>query len=151
MSDNIGRELDWNDSIENDGPEYITLPPGDYDFKVIDFERGRYNGGDKIPPCNMANVFLQIEAREGNVTIKHRLFLHSNVEGLLCAFFNAIGQRQKGERVTMNWNAVVGSTGRAKIGIRKWTKDNGEEGTINQVERFYDAPEKKKGYQPGRF
>ena len=33
--DDIGKEFDWNDEIENDSPEFIVLPEGDYDFKVI--------------------------------------------------------------------------------------------------------------------
>lgn len=39
MSNDIGRELGWDDAIENDGPDYVTLPAGDYDFEVIDFEQ----------------------------------------------------------------------------------------------------------------
>ena len=35
--------MDWNDSIEEDGQEYIILPEGDYNFRVTNFERGRFN------------------------------------------------------------------------------------------------------------
>lgn len=135
-----GFELDWESEIENDGPEYITLPEGDYDFTVVSFERQRYSPGPKakLPPCNMAVLKLQVEAPEGTATFQHRLYLHSSVEGLLCAFFTCIGQRRHGERITMNWGAVTGARGRAHIGIRKYTNDKGEARTINEIAKFLE-------------
>ena len=143
------RELGWDDVIENDSPEFVILPDGDYDFEVVDFERGRHNGSEKLPPCNKAIVHIRIEGKEGISIIKHQLFLHTITEGMLCAFFTGIGQRQKGERLKMNWNAVVGSKGRCKVGIRKWTNDEGKEMTFNEIKKFYE-PEGK-GFTPGTF
>ncbi|HHV35786.1 MAG TPA: DUF669 domain-containing protein [Syntrophomonadaceae bacterium] len=145
------RELDWDDQIEDDGPEFIILPPGDYDFEVTDFERGRHQGSDNLPPCNKAIVYLRIEGKEGATTIKHQLFLHTKTEGLLCAFFTGIGQRKKGERITMNWDKVIGATGRAKIGIRKWTNDKGETLEFNEVKRFYEPEDNTPKFKPGEF
>ncbi len=142
-------ELGWNDVIENDSPEFVILPDGDYDFEVIDFERGRHNGSEKLPPCNKAIVHIRIEGKEGVSTIKHQLFLHTITEGMLCAFFTGIGQRQKGERLKMNWNAVIGSKGRCKVGTRKWTNDEGKEMVFNEIKKFYE-PEAK-GFTPGKF
>jgi len=143
------RELGWDDVIENDSPEFVILPDGDYDFEVVDFERGRHNGSEKLPPCNKAIVHIRIEVKEGISIIKHQLFLHTITEGMLCAFFTGIGQRQKGERLKMNWNAVVGSKGRCKVGTRKWTNDEGKEMTFNEIKKFYE-PEGK-GFTPGKF
>lgn len=145
------RELDWDDQIEDDGPEFIILPPGDYDFEVTDFERGRHQGSDNLPPCNKAIVYLRIEGKEGATTIKHQLFLHTKTEGLLCAFFTGIGQRKKGERFTMNWDKVIGATGRAKIGIRKWTNDKGETLEFNEVKQFYEPEDNTPKFKPGEF
>ena len=142
-------ELGWNDVIENDSPEFVILPDGDYDFEVIDFERGRHNGSEKLPPCNKAIVHIRIEGKEGVSTIKHQLFLHTITEGMLCAFFAGIGQRQKGEKMKMNWSRVVGSKGRCKIGTRKWTNEEGKEMVFNEVKKFYE-PEAK-GFTPGKF
>jgi len=149
--DNNNYEIGWDDQIEKDGPEFTVLPEGDYNFEIVDFERGRYAGGDKLPPCNKAVVHIKIQGPEGMSTIRHQLFLHSITEGMLCAFFTAIGQRKKGERVTMNWNAVVGSTGRAKVGIKKWKNDKGEELTFNEIKKFYEPDENKVEFQAGRF
>ncbi|MDR1132100.1 MAG: DUF669 domain-containing protein [Oscillospiraceae bacterium] len=157
MTENTGYELGWDDSIENDGPDFILLQPGDYDFTVVSYERARYEGGDKLPPCDKAVLNITIEAPEGVATIKHNLYLHTSVEGLLCAFFTAIGQRQHGERQKMNWPAVPGSKGRCKVGVRTYRNKNGDDATTNEIKRFYEpvkasasaaAPQ---GYTPGKW
>lgn len=149
------RELGWDDQIENDGPEFVLLPEGDYDFEVIDFERARHAGSDKLPPCNKAVVYLKIEGPEGVAVIKHNLFLHTITEGMLCAFFTCIGHRKKGEPLKMKFEKIVGCTGRAKIGVRKWTNDKGEEKIFNEIKKFYepkDGPqESKKTFTAGDF
>jgi len=152
MSDE-GREFSWDDQIENDGPDFVVLPEGDYDFEVVTFERARHNGSDKLPPCNKAIVHIKIQGSQGETTIKHNLFLHSITEGMLCAFFTGIGQRKKGEKVTMNWNAVVGAKGRCRVGVRKWTSDKGNEMTNNEIKKFYDPGEATpaKSFEAGRF
>ena len=151
MNNNIERELGWDDQIQNDGPEFVVLPAGDYDFEVTNFERGRHNGSDKLPPCNKAIIHIRMEAPEGETTIKHNLFLHTKTEGMLCAFFTAIGQRKKGEPLKMNWNSVIGSKGRAKIDVKKWTYD-GKEYEGNEIKKFYEPTEgPAKGFEAGRF
>ena len=40
MAENINNQnmmMDWNDSIENDGQEFVLLPEGDYNFVVTNF------------------------------------------------------------------------------------------------------------------
>lgn len=152
---NEGYELSWDSQIENDSPDFVILPEDDYDFEVIDFERGRHNGSEKLPPCNKAIVHIKVEGKEGISVIRHQLFLHSITEGMLCAFFTGIGQRKKGEKVTMDWNAVVGSCGRAKVGVRKWKNDEGKEMVFNEIKKFYEPAEgpqeSKKGFTPGSF
>jgi len=152
MAENIERELGWDDEIEKDSGEFILLPEGDYDFTVTAFERARHDGSEKLPPCNKAVISLEIESPEGAATIKHNLFLHTKTEGMISAFFIGIGQKKHGEKIKPNWGAVVGSKGRAKIGIHKWTNDSGEEKSYNQVKKFYepeDTPATK--FTPGAF
>jgi hypothetical protein len=150
MNNAEGRELGWDDLIENDSPEFIVLPEGDYDFEVSNFERARHNGSDKLPPCNKAIIHIRVETPQGVCTIKHNLFLHTITEGMLCAFFTAIGQRKKGEKVTMNWNKIVGSKGRAKIGIHEWTNNEGKTFQSNEIKKFYE-PEISPSFEAGRF
>ena len=152
---NEDRELQWDDTITNDGQDYITLPEGDYAFTVESFERGRHNGSEKLPPCNKAIIHLLIETPQGNAVIQHQLFLHSKTEGMLSAFFTAIGQKKKGEKITMNWNAVTGAKGRCRVYVDTWKGSDGEERKSNQVRRFYEPEEAKEtkpaGFTPGRF
>ena len=126
-NNNFEREFGWDDTIQEDAKEFITLTPGDYVFTVTNFERGRHtpnpqNPG-KLPACNKAIITIQVETEEGSATMTHNLFLHSSTEGMLSAFFGAIGQKKHGEPLQMNWNTVVGSTGVCRVGNRTY-KDN---------------------------
>lgn len=126
-NNNFEREFGWDDTIQEDSKEFITLTPGDYVFTVTNFERGRHtpnpqNPG-KLPACNKAIITIQVETEEGLATMTHNLFLHSSTEGMLSAFFGAIGQKKHGEPLQMNWNTVVGSTGVCRVGNRAY-KDN---------------------------
>lgn len=126
-NNNFQREFGWDDTIQEDAKEFITLTPGDYIFTVTNFERGRHtpnpqNPG-KLPACNKAIITLEVETDEGLATMTHNLFLHSSTEGMLSSFFGAIGQKKHGEPLQMNWNTVVGSTGVCRVGNRTY-KDN---------------------------
>lgn len=118
------REFGWDDTIQQDSADFVLLPEGLYNFVVKGFERGRHmpnpqNPG-KLPACNKATVSIEIEAAEGSTVLKHNLFLHSSTEGMLSAFFAAIGQKKKGEPLKMNWQTIVGARGVCKVGIRTY-------------------------------
>lgn len=155
MAEDMGYELSWDAAIEKESPEFILLQEGDYEFTVTKFERARHNGSEKLPPCNKAIVYLSIETHEGISIIQHQLFLHSITESMLSAFFTAIGQKKKGEKMTMNWNTVVGSKGRCRVYIDTWTGRDGEEKKSNKVRKFYEPEEPYQstsgGFTPGRF
>ena len=158
MTENkIDRELDLDDFIENDSPDYVILPEGDYNFTVMGFRRIRFNGSEKLPPCWKIVLSLEVEAPEGRAIITHNLFLHTRTEGLICAFFTAIGQRKKGEKLRMNWNTVIGLTGRCKVGVHTYVKKDGSEGKSNNIQRFYPKEEAAPpatpmhAYQAGKF
>lgn len=139
----VGRELDWDDSIEKDS-DYVLLPEGDYEFVVESVERARHPGSDKLPPCNKAIVKLRIDSQYGTAIINHNLFLHTNMEGMLSAFFTAIGQKKKGEKLKMNWGSVPGSTGRVHVKPKQY---NGNE--YNDIKKFY--PKEEKQFKAGEF
>lgn len=148
---NVEREFGWEDSIENDSPDFIILAEGDYDFEVTGFERARHNGSDKLPPCNKAIVTITIESDQGTVNIKHNLFLHSKCEGLLCAFFTGIGHRKHGERLRMDWNRVIGSKGRCKVVPREWKSKKNETMYSNEIKKFYEPENTQQGFTAGKF
>ncbi|MBO5569061.1 MAG: hypothetical protein J6A79_09070 [Clostridia bacterium] len=129
--------MDWGDAIENDGQEFVVLPEGDYTFTVTNFERGRFPGSAKIPPCNKATLTINIDNDKGSATARFDLILYRTLEWKIASFFRCIGQKKHGERVVMDWNKVVGARGRAHIKPRSYTKD-GEERQVNDVDRFLD-------------
>ena len=150
----IDREYDWGDVIENDGPSYTLLPEGEYPFEVVSFERKRFAGSAKLPPCNQAELTLSIDGGAlGRTTVYHSLFLHTKTEGLLCAFFTAIGQRKRGEKLAMDWRKVIGAKGRCQLIIDKWTGRDGQERESNRVKAFVEpapgAQPKAAGWQAG--
>lgn len=159
MDNNIEREFAWDDEIQNDSSNFVLLPDGDYSFKVTGFKRARFAGSEKMPPCPMAVLDIQVSGDAGRSTIIHNLLLHTKLEWKLCEFFTGIGQRKKGERLKMNWNTVIGSSGKCRVITHTYTKRDGTEGRSNQIDKFYEpeaasnastnAP--ASGFKPGTF
>lgn len=143
-----GREFNWDDEIKNDGPAYVLLPAGEYPFTVTKFERARHPGSSKLPPCPMALLTIAVHSEKGDAILTTRLFLHTRTEGLLCAFFESIGQRKHGDPLRPRWNEVVGSNGQCKIGIREYEKRDKTLGTTNEITRFLPPPEMKAADAP---
>ena len=161
MSEFLNGEIGWDGAIENDS-EFQLLPEGDYNFRVVKFERGRHAGSDKLPPCNKAILTIELWNGSARSTIEHNLFLHSKCEGLLCEFFTAIGQRKHGERLVPRWNEVMGATGTCKVSVREWIGRDGDKKQSNDIKRFYEkghaisegqaaAARPQSGYTAGQF
>lgn len=156
MSEFNERELGWDDEIEKES-EFVLLPEGDYNFVIDSFTRGRHPGSAKLPACNKAELEITVDDGKGNRgTIFHNLFLHTKTEGMLSAFFIAIGQKKHGEPLRMNWNAVIGAKGRCKVIVDKWTNDKGEERSNNKIQKFYEPSEPTvssttPNFRPGAF
>lgn len=134
----VERELGWEEEIENDGNDFCLLDEGVYPFEVTKFERGRSKGSDKLPPCNMAILTIRVNEQ---TTITENLILHSKMEWKLCQFFTAIGARKHGEKMRMNWNKVVGATGRCKIIVEDFTGRDGNVRQTNRIDKFLDPEE----------
>ena len=134
--------MDWNDVIEDDGQEFVLLPEGDYNFVVTNFERGRFPGSAKIPATNKATISIQIFSELGVASMKFDLILSKALTWKLSAFFRSIGQKKRGEKITMDWNKVLGAKGRAHIKHKVYTNQAGEEKTINDLDYFIDYDEK---------
>lgn len=144
-----GREFGWDDTIKNDGKEFITLPEEDYDFTIEKFERGRSKGAGKLPPCNMAIVTFTIHNPHGeDISVNENFILHTSMEWKLSELFTSVGLKKKGEEFRMNWNMLPTSTGRCELKIDKYEKD-GEQRTINRIKKLY--PKEPKKFEAGKF
>lgn len=135
------KALDWDAEIENDGEakEFYVFPDGsEVDFEVDTLTKDR---SEKLD-CPMAKLKLILSDGEHENSAFDNLILHTKAEWKLCQFFLAIGQRQHGEKLKPDWEAVEGSTGRCKVGIRTYKKknDKGElvEREANEVIRYLE-------------
>lgn len=147
MSEELGRELSWDDTITDDGKEFEPVPEGDYEFTIEKWDRGRSKGEGKLPPCNMATVFFNIKDRDREVTIRENFLLHSKMEWKLSELFRSVGLKKEGEPLRMNWTSLPGLTGRAKVGLKPGLKDPSKQ--FNFIDKLY--PKEPKKFEPGRF
>lgn len=150
-----GYALGWDDQIEYTQGTFTVLPAGEYDFEVIDFERKRHPGSDRLPSCNKAELQIRVTAPNGeSTTVYHNLFLHTRTAGFLSEFFVAIGHMKKGETIRMNWNQVVGARGRCRVGVRTWTGNDGQERQSNEIKKFLEPQaqgQAAQSYRAGSF
>lgn len=133
MADFENEVFDWDSEIESDGQEYVAVVPGDYSFTVTKVERKQYQGSDKIPACNMAEVSGTIDVPKGTATFRERLYLVGSQERILSSFFRCLGMKKRGEKLRMNFPGAVGKKGYAKFCNHEY---NGN--TYNQIEKYYD-------------
>lgn len=155
MAEDMGRELGWDEEISNENTEFVVLPEGEYEYQVLSFQRGRHPGSTNLPPCAKAVLKLKIEAPQGVTIIEHNLFLNTKTQGFLAEFFISIGQAKKDdEKIRMNWSAVPGARGRAKVYIDTW-EYQGEEYQGNKIKKFLPPNEgtspQAASYTSGRF
>ena len=143
----MNRELNWDDEIEKDS-SFVELPEGDYDFVIDHFKRARHAGSEKIPPCNKALVFFKVTAPDGGeATIQEGYILYSTLEWKLSELFCGVGLKKKGERLKMNWAALLGLKGRAQISLDADPKDPSKK--YNHIKKIYPFEEKK--FEAGKF
>lgn len=130
--------LDWDSEISNDGQDYVILPKGEYVFQVVDLEKGRHGGSEKLPPCPKATLTLEVKTADGVARIRHNLFLHRTTERYLSEFFRSIGMKAKGEHMKMDWNKVPGAWGRGRFEPRSYIGNDGQEHHANDLVKFLD-------------
>jgi hypothetical protein len=145
-----GRELDWDDEIEDEGNPFRVLPEGDYRFIVKGYERGRFPGSAKIPECNKAVVTLQVTGAGGSGEFKEDFIMHTKMEWKLSAFYVAIGLKKHGEKLRMQWNNIIGKQGYCSVEIHRWENQvTHKKYENNRVEAFFDPEEwEKHGFPP---
>lgn len=129
----------WDDEIEKEDA-FTLLPEGDYWFKIMKVDKGRYDGGDKISACPKAIVEFAVMSPDGNtVKLTENFLLHQKMEWKLSQFFASIGMKQKGEKLKMNWSpAIIGKTGVCKVIVHTYTK-NGSERQTNRIDTLYPS------------
>lgn len=140
MSELQDRALGWDEEITEES-SFILLEEGEYEFKVIQIEKGWFNGSEKMQPCPQAIVHLLVN---NQVELKTYLLLNKKTEWKLSEFFLSIGLKKKGEPLKMNWAQAQGKTGIVLVGHRE---HNGQK--YNEVKKFIEP--KKQTWTGGAF
>lgn len=136
MANSKGYAIGWDDEIIDPGePEFVLLTPGIYDFTVTGFERGHFDGSEKIDACSMAKLTLRCSNGIQETTVFTNLFLSSTVAFKLSKFAKSIGDMpagdSKGQKFHVDWNNIIGKSGKCRIKTRVY---NGKD--YNEVDDF---------------
>ena len=152
---------DWDDEVElteeqdRGGQESSILPDGKYSFEVIKVEKHFYDGGAKIPACNMAKVFLRIDGGElGTSLVVENIYLAEGFEWKAGSFLRAIGIRSHGDKLEFSKLLHCdGEVGRCEIYVDEYTGRDGTTRKSNKLRRFFDKEEQapKKAFKKGSF
>lgn len=128
----------WDDEIKEES-SFVLLPEGDYVFVIKKFDKGRYDGGDKIPPCPKAIVTFSVYNDGQCVDIQENFLLHKKMEWKLSEFFSSIGLKKKDEPVRMLWTPeLIGKQGVCKVILHSYQKD-GETRQTNRIDKLYPS------------
>lgn len=136
MASTKGYAIGWDDEIIDPGePEFILLTPGVYDFTVTGFERGHFDGSEKMDACSMAKLTLRCTNGVQETTVFTNLFLSSAVAFKLSKFAKSIGDMPAGsttgQKFHVDWNNIIGKRGKCRIKTRVY---NGKD--YNEVDDF---------------
>ena len=136
MASTKGYAIGWDDEIIDPGePEFVLLTPGVYDFTVTGFERGHFDGSEKMDACSMAKLTLRCSNGIQETTVFTNLFLSSAVAFKLSKFAKSIGDMPAGsttgQKFHVDWNNIIGKRGKCKIKTRVY---NGKD--YNEVDDF---------------
>lgn len=136
MASTKGYAIGWDDEIIDPGePEFVLLTPGIYDFTVTGFERGHFDGSEKMDACSMAKLTLRCSNGVQETTVFTNLFLSSTVAFKLSKFAKSIGDMPAGsttgQKFHVDWNNIIGKSGKCKIKTRVY---NGRD--YNEVDDF---------------
>ena len=136
MASTKGYAIGWDDEIIDPGePEFVLLTPGVYDFTITGFERGHFDGSEKMDACSMAKLTLRCSNGVQETTVFTNLFLSSAVAFKLSKFAKSIGDMPagstSGQKFHVDWNNIIGKRGKCKIKTRVY---NGKD--YNEVDDF---------------
>ena len=136
MASTKGYAIGWDDEIIDPGePEFVLLTPGVYDFTITGFERGHFDGSEKMDACSMAKLTLRCSNGVQETTVFTNLFLSSAVAFRLSKFAKSIGdmpaESTAGQKFHVDWNNIIGKRGKCKIKTRVYNSKD-----YNEVDDF---------------
>jgi len=136
MADKV---LGWEDPLptdENERKAFTCLPDGDYWFRVMKVEQGTAST-DGAP---MAQIEMLVKSVSGDAWVTDRIKMVETMIWKLQQFFSCVGLRQHGQPFRMNWSAVPGTFGYARLKTTTISQGRFAGQKRNEIERYLDEP-----------
>lgn len=119
----MAQAIGWDDEIdvskvsenrEKPQEDFVILPEGTYNFRIVKFERGSFAGSAKVPACNKVTIGVVLDGGEKGLGYSScNFFMVDNQLWKIFQFLDSIGLHQEGS-VSIPWSKVqegVGSLG----------------------------------------
>lgn len=133
--------FDWDAPIDIDSipdeDEYETLPAGDYNYEVLNYNRSRYTpkAGSKIKaPCDMITFFFHLTDGEHDGNLRNNFYINQTSYIFLQRFLKGCGALTGKESLSQALENAVGKTGICKV---KNVISNGN--TYANIDKFYPS------------
>lgn len=127
----------WDEEVQTSDSGFVLFDEGDYQFKVVDFERGIVKSG-KNAGAPQAVYTLRIMSDSGDsCEEKYFIPLVDSLRWKATKFFKSIGaipiDTESGSTVRFPWGDVIGKYGRCHVKPRPWTGSDGTERQSNEI------------------
>lgn len=139
------RELAWDEVID-DGegyPERVVFEPGDYDFTVKSFERGKAKDTGR----NMAILDLEVTDGSKKSVVRDWIVLTNKTYWKAANYFRSVGMKKHGEDIKMDWKGSIGKTGRCTLIKEEKISKKGNPYDVNYVYNYNDPIEEVEDYE----
>lgn len=141
----LGTEaLGFNSEVVAEVKEFTLLPPGKYPFTITNVEKGYTDVATAKIPANTPKAVVTLEADGGDLgknKVTERLYWIPSMMWKVSNIFIATGLAKPNEKFMANPNLLIGKTGTLELKHRKYEKNDGTEGTANEIAKFYKPDE----------
>ena len=141
----LGTEaLGFNSEVVAEVKEFTLLPPGKYPFTITNVEKGYTDVATAKIPANTPKEVVTLEADGGDLgknKVTERLYWIPSMMWKVSNIFIATGLAKPNEKFMANPDLLIGKTGTLELKHRKYEKNDGTEGTANEIAKFYKPDE----------
>lgn len=141
----LGTEaLGFNSEVVAEVKEFTLLPPGKYPFTITNVEKGYTDVATAKIPANTPKAVVTLEADGGDLgknKVTERLYWIPSMMWRVSNIFIATGLAKPNEKFMANPDLLIGKTGTLELKHRKYEKNDGTEGTANEIAKFYKPDE----------
>ena len=146
----LGTEaLGFNSEVVAEVKEFTLLPPGKYPFTITNVEKGYTDVATAKIPANTPKAVVTLEADGGDLgknKVTERLYWIPSMMWKVSNIFIATGLAKPNEKFMANPDLLMGKTGTLELKHRKYEKNDGTEGTANEIAKFYKPDEEFGGF-----